>query len=269
MTMTRPDRAPILYLPHGGGPLPLLGDRGHHEMVAFLRQVTPSLGTPEAIVVISAHWEEAEATITAGAAPELIYDYFGFPEEAYQVTYPAPGAPDLAQRLHSMLQQAGISARLDAQRGFDHGLYVPLKLMYPAADIPCLQLSLVRGLDARTHLDIGRALAPLRQHNVLIIGSGFSFHNLRAFFSFRAGDPDPGNLDFDNWLNDSCCLESISDAERRQRLLDWERAPSSRYCHPREEHLLPLHVCAAMAEGPAKRVFNGAILGKRASAFLW
>lgn len=261
--------APILYLPHGGGPLPLLGDPGHLELIEFLQQLTPKLGTPTAIVVISAHWEARQPSLTAGLSPALIYDYFGFPEEAYHITYPAPGAPELAARIHTLLQRQGIDARLDAQRGFDHGLYVPLKLMTPAASIPCLQLSLVHGLDARTHLYIGRALAPLRRENVLVIGSGFSFHNLRAFFAFDAADSDPGNLAFDAWLGETCCADSLSQAERLQRLLDWEQAPSARYCHPREEHLLPLHICAAMADGAAERVFNGTILGKRASAFLW
>ena len=261
--------APILYLPHGGGPLPLLGDRDHLEMIAFLQGVTPSLGTPAAIVVISAHWEEHIPTITSGATPPLIYDYVGFPEEAYRITYPAPGAPALARKLYKLLEKDGIDARMDDRRGFDHGLYVPLKIMYPAAEIPCLQLSLVCGLDPLIHLEIGRALAPLRNENILIIGSGFSFHNLGAFFTSPSGVPDSGNIAFDNWLSETCCSSSISNDERLQRLADWEQAPSARRCHPREEHLLPLHVCAGFAETPAQQVFNGTIIGKRASAFLW
>lgn len=261
--------APILYLPHGGGPLPLLGDRDHLEMIDFLHEVTPTLGTPSAIVVISAHWEEQIPTITSGAKPPLIYDFVGFPEEAYRITYPAPGAPALANRLYQLLQENGVYARMDDRRGFDHGLYVPLKLMYPEAEIPCVQLSLVRDLDALTHLEIGSALAPLREENILIIGSGFSFHNLGAFFSHPSGVVDSGNIAFDEWLYETCCSTAISNDERLQRLADWEQAPSARRCHPRQEHLLPLHVCAGLADAPAQRVFNGTILGKRASAFLW
>ena len=261
--------APILYLPHGAGPLPLLGDRDHLEMIDFLREVTPLLGTPSAVVVISAHWEEQVPTITSGAAPSLLYDYVGFPEEAYRISYPALGAPALANRLYQLLQKAGIDTRMDDQRGFDHGLYVPLKLMYPEAHIPCLQLSLVRGLDPLTHIEIGRALTPLRDENILIIGSGFSFHNLRAFFTNPSGVADSGNIAFDNWLYETCGSSLISNDERLQRLANWAQAPSARRCHPREEHLLPLHVCAGLTAAPAQRVFNGTILGKRASAFLW
>ena len=261
--------SPILYLPHGGGPLPLLGDRDHLEMIEFLHKIPPTLGTPAAILVISAHWEEQVPTITSGTAPSLIYDFVGFPEEAYRISYPAPGAPALANRLYQLLQKAGIDARMDDQRGFDHGLYVPLKLMYPAAHIPCLQLSLVRGLDAKRHLDIGRALAPLRNENILVIGSGFSFHNLRAFFTQTAGMTDSGNIAFDNWLFETCCSTAITSEQRQKRLLNWDQAPSARRCHPREEHLMPLNVCAGFTETPAQRVFNGTVLGKRASAFLW
>lgn len=261
--------APILYLPHGGGPLPLLGDRDHLEMIDFLREVTPVLGTPDAIIVISAHWEERIPTITASAEPPIIYDFVGFPEEAYQITYPAPGAPDLSARLHQLLLADGIDARMDDRRGFDHGLYVPLKIMYPEANIPCLQLSLVSGLDPRTHLDMGRALKPLLEDNILVIGSGFSFHNLGAFFANPSDVIDSGNLAFDRWLNETCTSIALSDDERRQRLIDWEQAPSARRCHPREEHLMPLHVCAGMTGHSAQAVFNGTVLGKRASAFLW
>ena len=167
-----------------------------------------------------------------------------------------------------MLTAAGTASGADAQRGFDHGLFIPLKMMYPDADIPCLQLSLLQGLDAGAHLALGRSLRGLLDENLLVIGSGFSFHNMRAF-SWEGGDaPDPENDAFQDWLIQTC-TSPLEQAERERRLLEWEQAPSARYCHPREEHLLPLHVCASLAGTPAELVFDDRILGKRGVAFLW
>ena len=149
----------ILFIPHGGGPLPLLGDPGHAALVKFLQQAGQNMPRPDAIVVISAHWEQPVATLTSHPAPSIIYDYGGFPEESYAIEYPAPGEPALAQQIAELLQQHHIAHQLDARRGFDHGLFVPLKLMYPAADIPCLQLSLLASLDAAAHIELGRARA--------------------------------------------------------------------------------------------------------------
>lgn len=258
----------ILYLPHGGGPLPLLGDPGHKEIVRFLAHVPPTLESPAAILVISAHWEEDPVTVTGGAAPPLLYDYYGFPEESYRIQYPAPGAPALAGEVSGMLQAAGIEARMDDERGFDHGVFVPLKIMYPAAQIPCVQLSLQAGLDPAQHLRIGRALTGLRRRGLLILGSGFSFHNLRAFFDPAGGAADPRNEAFQNWLVETCTREG--DQEKRERdLTAWEQAPFARYCHPREDHLLPLHVCAGIAGTAGRVVFDGPVLGKRSVAILW
>jgi len=261
-------RAQIVYFSHGGGPLPILGDPSHQAMVEFMTRLPAQLARPEAILVISAHWEEDAATVQAAAEPPMLYDYFGFPEEAYAITYPAPGDPALAERITGLLAQNNIPARLDAGRGFDHGLFIPLKLMYPAADIPALQLSLVRGLDPTMHLALGRALRGLLQDNILVIGSGFSFHNMNVFFRERAGAVDAANDAFQDWLIETC-TGPWSQAEREQRLADWAQAPSARYCHPREEHLLPLHVCAGMAGRPGEVVFDDQILNKRGVAFVW
>lgn len=261
--------APVLFLPHGGGPLPLLGDPHHAALVEFLASIGARLDRPSAILVISAHWEARVPVLTAGAQPALIYDYSGFPEESYSIAYPAPGAPELAVDIRQLLADAGIAAELDSARGFDHGLFVPLKLIYPAADIPCVQLSLVQGLDPELHIRIGRALAALRSRDVLVIGSGFSFHNLRAFFATRPGTPDPGNDAFQDWLVATCTDTDLEEDERARRLVDWERAPHARYCHPREEHLLPLHVCYGLAGGPARVVFDDKVLGKRAVGLQW
>lgn len=261
-------KAQIVYLPHGGGPLPILGDPGHQAMVDFMVQLPSQLTRPDAILVISAHWEESIVTLLGTPNPPMFYDYYGFPAEAYEITYPAPGDPALAERIAGLLEKVNIPAHLDTRRGFDHGLFIPLKLMYPEADIPTLQLSLLRGLDPAAHIALGKALRELLGENILVLGSGFSFHNQRAFFGQALGAPDPANDAFQDWLVETCA-GPLSQEEREQDLIAWERAPHARYCHPREEHLLPLHVCLGMADKPAKLVFDDQILGKRGVAFLW
>jgi len=258
----------IVYFSHGGGPLPIFGDAGHKAMVDFMRQLPSRLKKPEAIIVISAHWEESTATLLGAQAPSLFYDYYGFPDAAYEINYPAPGSPDLANRIAGLLAKNNIPARIDPQRGFDHGLFIPLKLMYPQADIPSIQLSLLRGLDPAAHLALGKALRELMRENILIIGSGFSFHNMRAFSMQGMNTPDPANDAFQNWLIE-VCASPLSPSEREHRMVNWQQAPSARYCHPREEHLLPLHVCLGMANKEATVVFDDYILGKRAVALLW
>jgi len=258
----------IVYFSHGGGPLPILGDISHKAMVDFMKRLPSQLRKPDAILVISAHWEEEAATLQGAQAPAMFYDYYGFPDEAYAITYPAPGSPALANRIAGILKENAIPTRIDPQRGFDHGLFIPLKMMYPQADIPSLQLSLLRGLDPAAHIALGKALRKLMEENILVIGSGFSFHNLRAFFSEGPSVPDPANDAFQDWLIETCA-GPIAQSEREGRLFEWEKAPSARYCHPREEHLLPLHVCLGMADKPASLIFDDQILGKRSVAFLW
>ena len=260
-------KSSILFVPHGGGPLPLLGDKSHQEMISFLQEIPASIPTPSAIVIISAHWEAKEASITSGNNPELIYDYSGFPSETYEITYPAPGNPDLAKSIHSLLEDNHINAHLDEQRGFDHGMFVPLKLMYPEAQIPCVQISLVKGLDPKTHMQIGNALSSLKNEHILILGSGMSYHNMQGFSN--PTNIDEGNLAFEQWLNETCTNPELIEEEREKRLLNWSDAPSARYCHPREEHLIPLHVCYGMAQSKAKLVFDGKVMGKKTSAYLW
>ncbi|MEJ2690029.1 MAG: class III extradiol ring-cleavage dioxygenase [Deltaproteobacteria bacterium] len=262
-------RAQIVYFSHGGGPLPILGDPGHKAMIDFMKRLPTQLIRPDAILVISAHWEENVATLLGAANPPMFYDYYGFPEEAYKITYPAPGNPSLAERIANLLRAGNLPSRIDGKRGFDHGLFIPLNLMYPEADIPSIQISLLHSLDPAAHITLGKALRGLMSENILVVGSGFSFHNLIAF-SWQGGvdEPDPRNDAFQDWLIKVCTSVS-SQHEREQRLVDWEKAPSARYCHPREEHLLPLHVCAGMAEKPGKVVFDDKIMGKRAIAFLW
>jgi len=261
--------SPVLYIPHGGGPLPLLEDIGHQKMVAFLEEIVKSITKPSAILVISAHWEEKKVTITSGAAPSLIYDYYGFPDKSYQIHYPVKGEPQLAKKVHQLLQESGIDAILDEQRGFDHGVFVPLKIMVPDASIPCVQLSLTSDLDPEHHIQIGAALSELRKSNVLVIGSGLSFHNMEAFMSNTSAESDANNETFQQWLIETCTNESLTEGERRKKLINWANAPFARYCHPREEHLLPLHVCCGMANSAAKVIFYDEVMSKKTCAFLW
>jgi 4,5-DOPA dioxygenase extradiol len=258
-----------LFLSHGGGPMPLLGDESHREMVDCLQQLATLLPKPDALVVVSAHWETALPTITAGASPPLIYDYYGFPPESYEIRYPCAGHPVLAHKIHQLLDAAGIDSVLDVERGFDHGVFVPLKILYPAADIPCVQLSLVNSLDPAQHIAIGRALRSLAEHNVLLIGSGFSFHNMRAFFAPETAESKALNYAFDEWLQHTCSRTDVSEAARAQALNHWAEAPGARFCHPREEHLLPLHVCYGAVESPSAEVFDLHILNKKSSMILW
>ncbi|WP_448212431.1 DODA-type extradiol aromatic ring-opening family dioxygenase [Colwellia sp. MEBiC06753] len=259
----------IFYISHGGGPMPLLGDPKHQAMVTTLKQLAQSIRKPSAILVISAHWEASMPTITANPKPALIYDYYGFPEAAYEIQYPNLGEPALAQAIYQSLQQAGIDCQLDQDRGFDHGMFVPLKIMYPDADIPCVQLSLVQSLDSNLHLAIGEALSKLAWNNLLVIGSGFSFHNMAAFFAPDQAASNLKNIAFDNWLTETITSNKLSEAERKKRLNNWHLAPDAKYCHPREEHLLPLHICYGLAQKPSDNSYTIKILQKQASMFSW
>ncbi len=262
---------PVLFVPHGGGPMPLLGEANHRELTAFMQSVSTDLPRPKAILVITAHWEEAVATISSNSAPGMFYDYYGFPPESYQFKYPASGSPELAQTIASLLSAAGIQSQLDPQRDFDHGTFVPLMLMYPQADIPVVQLSLLKNLNPLAHIALGEALAPLREQGVLIVGSGMSFHNMQAFFSGNSTTPVRSEQ-FDSWLTDTLTSVNVSLIEKKSRLADWKVAPDARFCHPREEHLLPLHVCfgaGSLVSINAAKIYSGFLFNTKISAFLW
>src|SRR3954463_1035165 len=239
-------RMPVVFLPHGGGPWPFVdlpfGSKSELDALArYLRSVSALPKTPpKAVLVISAHWEEPVPTVMTGEHPPMLYDYYGFPPESYEIQWPAPGNPELAARVRHLLEGGGFQTASDPARGFDHGTFVPLKLAYPEADVPVVQLSLKRGLDPREHLAMGRALAPLRDEGVFIVGSGMTFHNLRAFGPQAA----PVAEAFDAWLRETATLP---EPERNRGLVAWASAPSARLAHPREEHLLPLMVVAGAA----------------------
>jgi aromatic ring-opening dioxygenase catalytic subunit (LigB family) len=249
-------RLPTFYLTHGGGPWPYLqGDMRlrHSGLEESLRELPGELPQrPQAILVVSGHWEDGDFAVMAAAAPPMIYDYGGFPPELYHIRYGAAGSPSLARRAHSLIQQAGLPARLDQERGFDHGTYSILAVSYPQADVPVFQVSIRADYDPEAHLRLGRALAPLRDEGVLIIGSGSSYHNLRRFFG---RDRRADSARFDAWLRDT--LVASPPALRSQRLREWERAPAAREAHPREDHLMPLHVALGAAEGEPGRILYG------------
>ena len=261
--------ADVLFISHGGGPLPLLNDPGHRALVETLKELSTTLKRPKAILVVSAHWEEVTLKVTASAQPALIYDYYGFPEESYHITYPCPGSPELAKEVQRSLKERGVEVSLDEARGLDHGVFVPLKLMYPEADIPVVQLSLKSNLSAEEHLMIGEALAHLNQRDLLILGSGFSFHNLPAFFTPSRAEMRRANLACEGWLEEHLCQGEQRFVERSAELIQWERAPFARLCHPREEHLLPLHVCFGVAQRRAHAYRRVEVLNKVCSFFHW
>ncbi|MBT9447642.1 MAG: dioxygenase [Hyphomonadaceae bacterium] len=242
--MTQP--MPALFVSHGS-PMIVLDESPAR---AFLESLGPDLPRPTAILVITAHFEATEPTLTTAAKPAMIYDFGGFPEPLYRMTYPAPGGPDLAAKAAGLLRDAGFSPRVDPSRGLDHGTWTPLKLMYPAADIPVVQLSVQPHRDARWHFALGQALAPLRGEGVLIIGSGALTHDLRAFFGRRAqvaSSPEENAEAFATWMADAIETGRVDD------VLEWEtRAPAALQNHPTPEHVLPLFV-AMGAGGPSRR----------------
>lgn len=267
-TESAPTRQPVMYVPHGGGPWPFVDmhgfmpERDIEALRAYFVTLPAKLpARPKALLVASAHWEAAVPTVMTSPQPPIYYDYGGFPPEAYTITWPAPGDPALAERVMHLLGEAGIAASPDALRGFDHGTFVPFKLSWPDADIPTIQLSLKAGLDPREHLAIGRALTPLRDEGVLILGSGMSYHNTRDFGTTTA---HRASLVFDAWLKEAATADPET---RARRLGDWASAPGARHAHPREEHLIPLMVVAGAAGDDAGVItFNGDVMNTRVSA---
>ena len=250
-------RLPTFYLSHGGGPWPYMNEEARRPFARLeesLRELPRQLPRkPEAILLVSGHWEERDFAVMGSAAPPMVYDYGGFPEEMYRIRYAAAGSPQVAQRAYSLIQQANLPVRLDPERGFDHGTYSILAVTHPRADVPVFQVSLQAGYDPETHLRLGRALAPLRDEGVLIVGSGSSYHNLRRFFGPRVRREDAAQ--FDGWLRET--LVESEPARRSERLLEWELAPAAREAHPQEDHLMPLHVVVGAAEAePGRMVYN-------------
>lgn len=257
--------------------MPVLEPAGgpHAEMIAALQQFAQQLPKPEVIVVVSAHWEATTPQIAGAALPALYYDYQGFPAQAYELRYPCAGAPLLAAQLAQAL--APMQATVNEARGLDHGVFIPLQIMYPQADIPVLQVSLLTSLNPAQHLQLGKLLqlgirAAGLADKALLLGSGFSFHNMSAFFANNGGSEGDRraaqNEAFQQWLVHTMTAD-LSESERESRLLAWEQAPHARYCHPREEHLLPLHVCYGATTRKADEVVVATVLQQQCGMFLW
>lgn len=266
----------IFFIPHGGGPLPLLGDPGYARLAEMLRSLNGAVAKAKAIIVVTAHWETEQPTLTSSANPGMLYDYFGFPDAAYRIDYPAPGAPALAETVAQALGAEGFDVALDQERGFDHGVFVPMALIHPEASIPILQMSILASLDPMRHIMVGRALAGILSDDIVLIGSGFSFHNLKALT--RRLDQDETRqgvalaTDFHTWLDNIVCNPEMSAGNRITELVNWSSAPGARFCQPREEHLLPLHVCigaAAAAGMSATQIFAEPVKGYQTSGYSW
>jgi 4,5-DOPA dioxygenase extradiol len=237
---------PVIFVNHGGGPMPLMGQQPQlaKHMQEAVKTYIPE--KPKAIVVLSAHWEASPIQITNYDAPlPLLYDYSGFPPETYRYQYPARGSPNLSHRIHDLLQDQGISSELEHKRGFDHGVFVPLKIMFPDADIPVVAVSMDASLDSQRNMQIGQALAPLREDGVLILGSGYTFHNLPHFFHPTEASKQAAR-NFNEWLKKT--MLSSSPSEMKQCLMHWDQAPGAKQSHPREEHLIPLFMTAAASD---------------------
>jgi aromatic ring-opening dioxygenase catalytic subunit (LigB family) len=264
--MTASATLPTYYIPHGGGPWPLMPDRAAAlgSLTRFLQGLLADAGaTPRAILAVSGHWEEPLPTVSARSDYSMLYDYYGFPEHTYAVQYPAPGSTAVAAEVASALRAAGIPVASEDERGYDHGVFVPFMLVAPEATIPIVPLSLVAGLDPAQHIALGRALEPLRRDGVLIVGSGMSFHNLRALYG--GADVGARAATFDAWLTDAATDEP---ARRNARLAAWANAPEARFAHPREEHLLPLMVAAGAAgDDRGRQVYGDTIMGAPASGY--
>lgn len=267
---------PTLYLPHGGGPCFFMEWNPPDEwdrMATWLRSIPGRLPeTPAAAIVISGHWEEPVVTVQRNPAPPLLFDYYGFPPHTYELAWPARGSPELADRIAGLLEGAGIPLRFDAERGFDHGVFIPLKVVWPEPEFPVVQVSLRSDLDPAFHIALGRALAPLRDEGVLILGSGMSFHNMEILMRAlrepgAAHRPtDPASRQFDEWLRH--VLTELAPAERERALIEWEKAPAARIAHPREEHLIPLHVVVGAAgDDRGRQDLADVVMGAAVSAF--
>lgn len=264
-------KQPTIFIPHGGGPCffmdwALMGEPADtwNKTEAWLKSLATTLPEkPKAIIVISGHWEEDDFTVAKSEMPEMIYDYYGFPKHTYELKYPAPGSSEIAERVVELLTNAGIKIKTDSKRGFDHGVFIPFLVAFPDADIPVVPISLKKNLDPTEHIELGKALQPLRDEGILIIGSGMSYHNMGAFRTPNATLPSEA---FDNWLTNS--LESDDKEIRINSLEKWYDGDFARNAHPREEHLIPLMVVAGAAyDEKGKRIFSDVVMRATISAF--
>lgn len=234
---------PTLFLSHGS-PMLALQDIPAH---LFFTELGPALERPDAILAISAHWETGVPTVNAVAQNGTIHDFHGFPPPLYEMSYPAPGSPELAVRIADKLGDAGLRAQINTQRGLDHGAWIPLLLMWPGHDIPVVQLSVQSQLGPGHHVQLGRALADLRKANILVMASGSFTHNLRAVQRLEAGAEPEWVTSFAGWMHDAIVAGRTCDLVSYRRL-----APFAAENHPTDEHLLPLFVAMGAAGDGAR-----------------
>jgi len=270
-------RASCISVTHGGGPMPLLGDPSQKQLATSMRKKAPEVmhlnsNPPKAIVLLTAHWEEHITTISSGPAPELLYDYGGFPAEAYEFKYPAPGSPEVAAKVRERLAEAGIESRLDLKRGWDHGVFVPMLLIRPQADIPIVQMSVLASQSPKELYALGKALEPLRDENIAILGSGSAgFHNFRLFFG-GGGSKGEAKATHSIWtktLHDSIAeSDPVVRGGKLEKWRDWEGAYSA---HPRNaaEHFSPLIVCAGAAGHGTAKGWVDEMVGWNMETFYW
>ncbi|WP_176083948.1 class III extradiol ring-cleavage dioxygenase [Martelella sp. HB161492] len=269
-------RFPVYFIPHGGGPWPFMenlsgvlrDDDPWKPLEVFLRGMDKEIGRrPKAVLVISAHWPNVpKLTVSTAAHPGMYFDYGGFPAHTYQLKYPAPGAPAIAEHVRDVLKAKGIETETNDSRGYDHGVFIPFMLIYPKADVPIIMMSLDPDLSAETHFRIGQALESLRDEDILIVGSGLSYHNMRMFFR-RNGEHEAQSARFDDWLADAV---SIADPEARlAKLATWTDNPDAIASHfPEHDHLVPVFAAAGAAgSDTGVPVLKTDFLNKRYSAY--
>ncbi|KAH6673491.1 extradiol ring-cleavage dioxygenase class iii protein-like protein subunit B [Halenospora varia] len=276
--MSTTPRAPVVAVCHGGGPMPVLNDPGHAELIKSMKTTIPSilkLGTPDApkaIVLVTAHWSERRPTISNARKHKLFYDYGGFPPESYKLKYDAPGSPEVAGEVYEVLEKAGLSPEMDEERGWDHGVFIPMLLINPSANIPIIQLSVLASASPSQHYAMGQALSSLRSKNIAILGSGMpTFHNLRMMFSGALDNPavQTRNRQWSEKLTETVGVESSE--ERGKKLEGWREWVGAKEAHPMggEEHFLPLVVCAGAAGEGKAEYWADEILGGKQYSYYW
>lgn len=252
-----------IFIPHGGGPLPLIDEENNKDLITFLR--TYKNLTPKAIIIFSAHYETNGIDVIYDNKDELVFDYNGFPKETYQYTYNPPKNISLGKEIFNTLQNKGYNVT-SSQRGFDHGVFVPLMLMFEKANIPVIQISLNKNLKSKYHIELGEALSFLKEKDVLIIGSGYSFHNLREFFT--GNSEDIKNDQFHDELI-QILTKDQNEEQRKNQLINWKNIPHSNYVHPRVEHFIPLLITYGINKEKGTIVLDKKLLNKRTIAVEW
>lgn len=262
-------QAKVIFVSHGGGPLPLLNDKSHFELVEAFKLLKAQIETPKAIVIVSAHWEAQGFQVGSHVNPELIYDYSGFPSESYEIEYPAPGLPSLADEILALLHKSQLPAQLEENRGYDHGVFVPLKLLFPDASIPVVTVSIDHSFDPALHINLGQAIKGLSNQGILIVGSGMTFHNMSMMFSRDSAIKQKITGNFISWLDQTLASKQLTEQQRTEQLIHWEQAPDARINHPREEHLIPLHFCYGAAGSMVKQIIKFSLFSVPCRCYVW